>query len=103
MSPCLKRLVQSFTWKDTYRAVYPSGSCFSHFYNSNGPGATRIDRSYCYGDIAPLDAEYVPAAFSDHLAYIVTIEAPTLLKKMVSPKFRPFFKIPPDAPQGYPP
>ena len=96
MSPCLRRLSQAFSWKDSYRAIYPAGNCFSHFYFSNGPGATRIDRSYCYGDLVPVEAEYVPVAFSDHHAYIVTVQTPTQLQKMISPKSRPFFKVSPD-------
>ena len=94
MSPCLKRLVNAFSWRDSYRAVHPDGSCFSHFYISNGPGATRIDRSYYYGELRPGEAQYV--AFSDHHAHIVRVETPTQFQKLISPKYRHLFKISPE-------
>ena len=63
--------------------------------NSNdmqGVGATRIDRSYCYGDLVPVDADLVSVAFSCHLSYIVTFKAPTQYQQLSYPKSRPLFK-----------
>ena len=95
MSPCLKRVAQSFAWKDSYRFLHPDGTCFSRYYSNDrhGAGATRIDRSYCYGDLVPADADYVSVAFSDHLSYIVTLKAPPHLQKLICPKYRPFLRI----------
>ena len=69
MSPCLKRLVNNFEWKDTFRTLHPEVRSFSRFYNNNrsGEGATRIDRSYYYGDLEPIEARYAPVAFSDQI------------------------------------
>ena len=50
ISPCLKRVVNTFSWSDTYRCLYPDSMCFSHLYSNDrhGNGATRIDRSYVW-------------------------------------------------------
>ena len=97
MSPCLKRVVNTFSWSDTYRSMYPDTQCFSHFYSNarTGSGATRIDRSYSYGGLTPVDAKYVNVAFSDHLSYIVSVEVPEQLQTLLSPKTRTFFKTTP--------
>jgi hypothetical protein len=98
MSPCLKRLVHNFSWQDSFSVLHPNISTFSHYYGNQriGVGATRIDRSYNYGDLVIIQAEYVSVAFSDHLAYIVTIKVPTSLTKLICPKNRPLFKIKPE-------
>ena len=92
MSPCLKRLVNTFSWSDTYRSLYPNNQCFSHYYHA---GATRIDRSYSYGDMTASEVKYVSVAFSDHLSYITTLRVPTKLQTLISPRTRPFFKTTP--------
>ena len=92
MSPCLKRLVNAFSWSDTYRSLYPDNQCFSHYYHA---GATRIDRSYSYGDMTASEVKYVSVAFSDHLSYITTLRVPTKLQTLISPRSRPFFKTTP--------
>ena len=61
----------------------------------HGAGATRIDRIYCYGDMVLADADLVSVAFSDHLSYIVILNAPSHLQKLICPKCMPFFKTSP--------
>ena len=97
LSPCLKRLVRTFSWSDTYRTLYPNNKCFSHFYSNTrvGNGATRIDRAYSYGDITVAEAKYVSVAFSDHLSYIVSLQVPTQVEALSSPKYRQLFKTTP--------
>ena len=41
----------------------------------------------------PILAEYMPIAFSDHLAYRVKVKVPDPLTRMCSPRARPQFKI----------
>ena len=38
MSPCLKRVVNTFSWSDTYCTLYPATQCFSHFYSNDRYG-----------------------------------------------------------------
>ena len=97
-SKSLKRLIQNFNWVDSFRSLYPQIKQYSRYYDNaiHGEGATRIDRSYHYGNIEPLEAFYVGVAFSDHLAYIVKIKIPTSLSKLSSPKSKPLFKSKPD-------
>ena len=98
MSPCLRRMINTFTWSDTFRSMSPCTTHFSHFYGNarHGMGATRIDRSYSYGDIQTLDAKYISVAFSDHLSCFVQVELPGQLSTSIVPKSRPFYKIKPD-------
>ena len=95
MSPSLTRLTQIFEMKDSFRSLYPSMKTFSHYYHNVqlGQGATRIDRSYNWGQLEIVDARYVPVAFSDHMAYIVIIALPELSYRMMSPRSRPLFKV----------
>ena len=94
MSPCLKRLVAAFDWKDSYRSLNPTTSMFSRYYETRGvTGASRIDRQYHWGDITPLNAEYSAIAFSDHLAYTVKVKVPDQLSVMCSPRSKPQFKV----------
>ena len=58
-------------------------------------GASRIDRSYHWGNITILDAEYISVAFSDHCAYVVKMMIPDL-DKILPPQTRPLFKISPE-------
>ena len=98
MSPCLRRLVQTFNWRDDYRFLHPRESSFSRYYSQDrgGFGATRIDRSYSFGDIVPQEASYVSVAFSDHLSHIVSIRLPSSFSSKMNPKSRAFFKTRPD-------
>ena len=98
MSPSLKRLIQVFSLKDTFRSLYPDKSVFSRYYSSNrfGDGASRIDRNYHWGCLKPVEASYESIAFSDHLVHVVTAELPQDMEKITSPKVRPFFKTSPE-------
>ena len=53
MSPCLKRIVNTFSWKDAFRILHPHDLVFSRYYSTDrsGSGATRIDRCYIYGKL----------------------------------------------------
>ena len=73
MSPSLKRLVRTFSLKDSFRTMHPEVKTYSRFYERNGEGASRIDRSYNWGNIRVLEASYIAVAFSDHLGYVVKI------------------------------
>ena len=98
-SPSLTRLINTFDMVDSFRTIFPNLKMFSHYYSSGQhghQGATRIDRSYNWGDVSVHDARYVPVAFSDHMAYIVSISIPNLSSSMVSPRSRPLFKVRPE-------
>ena len=93
MSPSLKRLLKTFEWKDSFRALHPNISTFSRYYETRGTaGGTRIDRQYHWGQIDPVNAEYTPLLFSDHLAHTIKINLPEPLARMCSQKSRPLFK-----------
>ena len=97
MSPSLKRMVQTFNLKDSFRCLHPSVKAFSRYYERNGQeGATRIDRSYHWGEVSPVAAWYESVAFSDHLVHVVQLAIPDPLGKISSPKSRPFFKTRPE-------
>ena len=97
MSPSLKKLIQTFSWKDSFRELYPQSKSFSRYYENaaHGDGATRIDRNYNYGDVEIIEAKYVSVAFSDHMSHIISIKLPGPLSKIKCPKSRPLFKIKP--------
>ena len=73
LSPCLKRLIKNFNWTDSFRSLHPDDLIYSRYYSSavHGDGATRIDRMYYHGSLQVVKAEYVPIAFSDHLAHVI--------------------------------
>jgi hypothetical protein len=98
MSPSLRALISTLGWEDSFRALHPSADIYSRYYSSerHGEGASRIDRSYHWGGITVLAAEYHPIAFSDHLAYTVTCQLPALQARILSPRARPIFKVNPD-------
>ena len=99
-SPSLKRLVQLKDWKDTFLKCNPNQTTFSHYYNrlSEGilkQGATRLDRSYAWGNVDLKDSGYSNVAFSDHFAHLLTIQIQGQGFHS-SPKSRPPFKIYPN-------
>ena len=98
MYPFLDKLVQIFNMKDSFRFLHPRSSTFSHFYHTvqQGEGATRLDRSYNWGEITAMEARYVPVSFSDHLAYVVNYSLPVPMARILSPRSRPLFKIKPE-------
>ena len=98
MSPSLKRLSKAFSWNDSFRSLFPNSPCFSRYYVSDrfGDGATRIDRIYHYGEIGVKEAQYVGAAFSDHLSLVTKFTVLGNFERLLSPKSRPLFKANPD-------
>ena len=97
LSPCLARLVNTFSQVDSFRSLYPHSKTYSRFYRSAGGevGGSRIDRSYHWGNITILEAEYISVAFSDHFAYIVKMTFPNM-SKLLPPQTRPLFKTSPE-------
>ena len=100
-SKSLKRLINNFSWVDSYRKLHPEGQQFSRYYENtlHGEGASRIDRMYLYGQLTVLEAYYVGIAFSDHFTFIVKIQLPENMGKLVSPKCKPLFKSKPEVVQ----
>ena len=98
MSPCLKMIVNTFSWKDACRILHPLELSFSRYYSTDrsGSGATRIDRCYIYGNLHVSTAQYNAVAFSDHFSHIVTIRLPGPHAIKLSPRSRPLFKTRPD-------
>ena len=100
MSQNLKKLISAKKWKDTYRALHPSQRTFSHYYNRVGAdgilsqGASRLDRSYLWGQSTVSSSSYLSVAFSDHLAHVVQLSGGTVSRSNDdSPNFKPNFKI----------
>ena len=94
MSPTFQKIVQTFEWVDSFRVLHPTEKQFSRYYgDSRSEGATRIDRSYHYGDITIKKAIYLPIAFSDHHAHLVTVEVPNPFSKLLCPRPKPAFRI----------
>ena len=83
---------------DSFRKLHPESQQFSRYYDHalHGEGASRIDRMYHYGQLVVLEAYYVGVAFSDQFAYIVKIQLPENMEKLVSPKSQPLFKSKPE-------
>ena len=94
ISPSLVRLVKAFDWADSFRYIHPTATTFSRYYETRGTsGASRIDRQYHWGNITPVQAQYLPLAFSDHFAHIVKVKMPDQLARLCSPRNRPQFKV----------
>ena len=91
-SKSLKRLVNTFSWVDSFRQLHPNSEQFSRYYDNSvhGEGASRIDRMYHFGGLEIVEAKYVGVAFSDHLSLIVKIKLPENMQKMSSPKVNLF-------------
>ena len=77
ISPNLKKLITIKNWKDTFRLLYPDQPVYSHYYKrtaANGvqtEGASRLDRSYIWGQCKVVSSSYVSVAFTDHFAHLV--------------------------------
>ena len=94
MSRSLERLRNNRSWSDSFRELHPSTPAYSRFYEyRQNSGASRIDRCYNFGGMKPMSAQYIPVAFSDHFAHVVTFNTPDMLSKIMSPKPRPRFKL----------
>ena len=98
ISPSFRRLVSTFSWTDSFRALHPNQDVFSHYYSNNhqGVGATRIDRMYHCGQIKILRAEYIPIAFSDHMGLRIDVNVPSTFSHLKVPQSLPLFKANPD-------
>ena len=93
----MARMVNTFEMEDCYRALYPSGTAFSRYYDTQGPGHSRIDRCYSWGpSLSVTEAEYLPVSFSDHMGHIVTFSLAAPQSRLLSPRARPIFKIRPE-------
>ena len=84
--------------KDSFRELSPATDIYSRYYTCPlaGPGASRIDRCYHWGLLSPVMAEYIPMAWSDHMAHIITFSLPSSVSRALSPRARPLFKIKPE-------
>ena len=100
MSPNLKKLIPALAWTDTFRCLHPHLKTFSHFYNRNSAdgqlsqGASRLDRSYSWGQTRVHSSNYTSVAFSDHLAHVVELSNSEMNHTIDdSPSYKPSFKI----------
>ena len=94
ISPSFKRLVKSFNWIDSFRSIHPTSIKFSRYYtNAKCEGASRIDHCYHYGEIKVSKAEYLPLAFSDPHAHVVSICLPNPFPRLMNPRSKPLFRI----------
>ena len=98
MSPCMKRLVKTYNWKDSFRILHPEAKTYSRYYNHDRTGldASKIDRCYHWGDLTVKDAKYTSLAFSDNLGMIVCFTLPDQIAKIQSPNSRPSFRARPE-------
>ena len=96
-SPTLKRLLNLYDLKDTYKTLHPRGKDFTRYYSTKGNfiNATRLDRIYLSKHQNPIYAKYLPNPFSDHYCYITKIKTDDLSQKSYVPKPKPSFKIHP--------
>ena len=88
MSPSCRNLVQSFSWSDSYRKLHPKTAQFSRYQSADGNGATRIDRSYHWGEFEAAECQYHSISFSDHLSLRVTYVLPNLLARNLAPQIK---------------
>ena len=95
ISPSCRKLVKAFSWIDSYRVTNPRTKQFSRYQSVDGDGATRIDRSYHWGDLEVSEAEYHSISFSDHLSLRVSYSLPDNLNRYIAPQSKPAYKIPP--------
>ena len=95
MSPSCRNLVNAFTWTDSYRKLNPRINKFSRYQDADGAGATRIDRSYHWGNIEAAESQYHSISFSDHLSLRVSYVLPYKLYRNLAPQIKPAYKIPP--------
>ena len=97
VSPSCRNLVRTFLWLDSYLQMYPRAPTYSRLSNHphHGSGASRIDRSYHWGDLEVREADYLSISFSDHFSLIVTYGLPHALSRHFTPKSKPAFKISP--------
>ena len=96
ISPSIRNLISAMTWTDSFKLLDPRARQYSQHYNFNNKNAvTRLDQSYHWGDLKPLNVEYVTVSFSDHLSLRVSYKLPGELDRQLTLKYQLSFKIPP--------
>ena len=97
ISPSCRNLVRAFLWSDCFRHLYPRAEQYSRYSRTvhHGEGASRIDRSYHWGELQVLEAVYNSISFSDHLSLMTQYKLPHRLDRHLAPLSRPAFKISP--------
>ena len=101
LSSGLQKTVSNNKWQDCFRSLHPDKKAFSFVYKrhmgASGlcEGAAQLDRCYFWGPIRVSKAEYLPAAFSDHLAHHIEVILPGK-QEVEEPTFKPYFKIKPE-------
>ena len=101
ISSNLKRIIPLLKWRDTFRTLHPKKVTYSHFYSRQmsatglTKGASRLDRSYSWGQVNILSSEYAGAPFSDHMMHIVKVEFDSSILP-AEPIYKPYFKINPE-------
>mgnify|MGYP002637546871 FL=1 len=97
VSPSCRNLVRAFSWCDSFRKMYPRAPQYSRHsdHPHHGSGASRIDRSYHWGNLEVREAEYKSISFSDHFCLTIDYGLPYNLSRHLAPKTRPAFKISP--------
>ena len=97
VSPSCRNLVRAFSWCDSFRKMYPRAPTYSRHsdHPHHGSGASRIDRSYHWGNLEVREAEYKSISFSDHFCLTINYGLPYNLSRHIAPKTRPAFKISP--------
>ena len=80
LSSTLTRLLSAFSHFDSFRVLSPQDKVYSHFYKRLGGdiGASRLDRSYHWGNIEIVETAYISVAFSDHCAFLVKMTTPNI-------------------------
>ena len=99
MSPSCRNLVNAFSWIDSFCRLHPKTIQFSRYQPTDADGATRIDRSYQWGNITASKSQYHCILFSDHLCLRVSYNLPHKLDRHLAPNIRPSYKIPPSVVQ----
>ena len=97
VSPSCRNLVRAFSWTDSFRVLQPRALQYSR-HNRNihhGDGASRIDRSYHWGELQVAEASYHSISFSDHFCLKVHYKLPHQLDRHLAPLNKPAFKISP--------
>ena len=94
MSPSCCNLVSTFSWIDSYCRLHPKTVQFSRYQNTDADGATRIGRSYQWGDIVVTESQYHSVLFHYHLCLRVSYNLPHKLDRHLAPNSKPSYKIP---------
>ena len=97
LSPSCRNLVRAFSLSDCFRRLYPRAAQYSRHSRTvhHGEGASRIDRSYHWGELQVLEAVYNSISFSDHLSLLTHYRLPHRLDRHLAPLINPPFKISP--------